>query len=153
MYGICTFSCFDFVTLCTCTCKCESLTSQQWERWFEQQLNGLTDLFHTVQENFMWLAMVARHHKNKGTRALLLITTHLHAACLNHTHQYFKPENHMHVTKLSQLLATNQNHSIRCTVYLKPYFGYYYIYQGNVEHCGASVSKLYIEALNRFTSG
>ena len=56
----------------------------------------------------------------------------------------------MHVTKLSQLLATHQNHSIRCTVYLKPYFGYYYIYQGNVEHSGASVSKLYIEASKRF---
>ena len=37
----------------------------------QQQLNGLSDLFHIVQENFMWLAMVDMQHKNKGNRALL----------------------------------------------------------------------------------
>jgi len=34
------------------------LSSQTVVKWF--------DLFHIVQENFMWLAMVAMQHKNKG---------------------------------------------------------------------------------------
>jgi len=42
----------------------------------------LTDLFHIVQENFMWLAMVAMQHKNKG-----LFISHQHAA----TPKYINP--------------------------------------------------------------
>ena len=117
------FSCFDLVILYTCTCKCASLTSQKRERWLELINNSsqdVTNLFHIGLEHSIWLAVVARQHKNNGATlsSLLLLHVHIHMcqSQANPIQVSLLTWNHMHATIPTHLLATN--HSLHQTVHL-----------------------------------